>query len=191
MKKLTAILVALIMCLSFAACGDEGANTSSSKYIPGGTYFGMSVDEVLDARKDAPYGVEKSDLFTKRYGHTVVTESINAKVFKEYFGDSVFGDFSSASIYYHFDDGEKLYAVEAYLSGSSESAWEDGMNVIVGHYEDLIGEEPEIEGKSASVATATWKMDDANIVVEIWDGDTIYSIETWIVAPDKEIPEYI
>lgn len=198
MKKLTALLLALIMCLSFAACGDEGGvNTDSGKYIPGGVCLGMNADEIKEARSEALYdGVEEYDFSTKKYGHTVLRENFFGMVVNEYFDAYDIEWVLEPGIEYHLNGDGRLYSTNISVSFDSERKYEDALNAVVGKYVEIIGEDPEITDVSNHNAYADWQTDSAKIRVEVlaygpYGGkvDT-WNIDIWVTDPGSDHPEY-
>ncbi|MBR6693896.1 MAG: hypothetical protein IKL62_02995 [Clostridia bacterium] len=197
MKKLLSIVLVLIMCLSFAACGDEGGiNQDSGKYIPGGVCLGMNADEIKEARSESSVGVVESDFATKNYGHTVLGEILFGKAVKEYFDASDMDWDVDPSIDYHLNGDGKLYSVEVHISFDSSSDYQDALDAVVGKYVEVVGEEPEITEETKNNAYADWQTDSAKIRVEVYGtGPYGGSINSWyinilVTDPGSDHPEY-
>ncbi len=185
-KKLTALILALIFCLSLAACGDK-VSKESAKYIPGGTQFGMSTKQVIDTRGEGPYGttVGENSIYTKQYGHTCLHESFADSAIEDFCGEEI-NTKMAASITYHMD--KNLYSVEVYLSFDSQSDLEDAFYALGGKYNELFGEDPEWEEYSTYGAKATWENKTAKVTLDAWQGGT-KTVTLYVTKPGKAHPE--
>jgi len=189
MKKAIAVLLSLILCLSFAACGDEGeVKTDSGKYIPGGTCFGMNVDEIKKARSEAKYGLMENPNVSKGYGHTVYSETEFGNEAKEYFGGNELSKSVMHTVNYHINDDGKLYSVDLYYIFTTERDLENALNTVVNHYTDLIGAEAEVTEQTHSIR-GEWELDSAQIIVEAFFDDSLYVLDVWVTAPGNDRPE--
>ena len=197
MKKLLSIVLFLIMCLSFAACGDEGGiNQDSGKYIPGGVCLGMNADEIKEARSESSLGVVESDYATKNYGHTVLCEVLFGKAVNEYFDAYDIEWRVEPGIEYHLNGDGRLYSTNISVSFDSKRNYEDAIEVILTHYIELIGEDPEVTEENENHMYADWQTDSAKIRVEVlaygpYGGkvDT-WNIDIWVTDPGSDHPEY-
>ncbi len=187
MKKLLSVVLALVLCLSFAACGEEGGiNEASGKYIIGGVKLGMTAEQIEEHRKEndsADVYINEFSADKAVYGHTVLRESVSWAVFAEYLGED-FGE-DRYSVLYHMD--ENLYSVQISLFPPSQSELEDWFYAIVAKYVDLMGEEYEIEEYADSGIRVTFKNDDVKVMIDAWQGST-KAVYVYVTSPNRDHP---
>ncbi|MBR6693901.1 MAG: hypothetical protein IKL62_03020 [Clostridia bacterium] len=188
MKKLLSIVLVLILCLSFAACGDDEA-VSGESYIPLGIHLGMSEEELCSAR-----GVEKRDDLFDSYGHTVYWEMSGlGDDMIEYFGDEKFdsekhfGDEFVSAAWYHFNDEGKLYSVQIEFAYEKEAEAENAFNDVLSYYEELFGTEPEV---SEDEYTVTCDFENDSVKLRLLGGGLLgRMLDILITDPGSDHPE--